>query len=158
MHAPRPSAGRAQHVPRGSGPCPPPPRTQPGGVLDDGRVRHVCTRRARRPAVLGTRRAGSGQGSAWMTAIGTAVWASMIGEGAASGFYRRGGVVIFFGTFFTSVSLSFYAAVLEAFWWCRDLLFSVFTAEIQCFSRFHEVRRGMLFLMNFRLLWLSKNR
>ena len=58
---------------------------------------------------------------------------------------------IFFGTFFTSFSLSFFAAVLEAFWWCRDLLFSVFTAEIQCFSRFHEVRRGMFFLMKFRL-------
>ena len=62
-------------------------------------------------------------------------------------FHRR----IFFGTFFTSFSLSFFAAVLEAFWWCRDLLFSVFTAEIQCFLRFHEVRRGLLFLMNFRL-------
>ena len=55
---------------------------------------------------------------------------------------------IFFDTFFASVSLSFFAAVLEAFWWCRDLLFSVFTAEIQCFLRFHEVRRGLLFLMN----------
>ena len=58
---------------------------------------------------------------------------------------------IFFDTFFASVSLSFFAAVLEVFWWCRDLLFSVFTAEIQCFLRFHEVRRGMLFFMNFRL-------
>ena len=62
-------------------------------------------------------------------------------------FHRR----IFLGTFFTSFSLSFFAAVLEAFWWCRDLLFSVFTAEIQCFSRFHEVHRGMFFLTNFRL-------
>ena len=58
---------------------------------------------------------------------------------------------IFFDTFFASVSLSFFAAVLKAFWWCRDPLFSVFTAEIQCFLRFHEVRRGMLFFMNFRL-------
>ena len=56
---------------------------------------------------------------------------------------------IFFGTFFTSFSLSFFAAVLEVFWWCRDLLFSVFTAEIHCFLRLHEVRRGMLFGMKF---------
>ena len=73
-----------------------------------------------------------------------------VGMGSPSanwGNHRR----IFFGTFFTSFSLSFFAAVLEAFWWCRDLLFSVFIAEIQCFLRFHEVRRGMLFFMNFRL-------
>ena len=79
---------------------------------------------------------------------------------ANRGFHRR----IFFGTFFTSFSLSFFAAVLEAFWWCRDLLFSVFTAEIQCFLRFHEVRRGMFFLciLGYFLIilgafWLSKN-
>ena len=56
-------------------------------------------------------------------------------------FHRR----IFFGTFFAYVSLSFLAAVLKAFWRCRDLLFSVFTAEIQCFLRFHEVRCLMFF-------------
>ena len=48
---------------------------------------------------------------------------------------RRNHRRILFGTFFTSFSLSFFAAVLEAFWWCRDLLFSVFTAEIQCFFK-----------------------
>ena len=64
-----------------------------------------------------------------------------MGSGSANGADHRR---IFFGTFFTSLSLSFFAAVLEAFWWCRDLLFSVFTTEIQCFLRFHEVRRGML--------------
>ena len=71
-----------------------------------------------------------------------------MGKRAIEGnFHRR----IFFGTFFASLSLSFLAAVLKAFWRCRDLLFSVFTAEIQCFLRFHEVRRGMLFLMNLKL-------
>ena len=58
---------------------------------------------------------------------------------------------IFFGLFCVFFSLWFLAAVLEAFRRCRDLLFSVFTAEIQCFLRFHEVRRGLLFLMNFRV-------
>ena len=58
---------------------------------------------------------------------------------------------IFFRFVCTVFSLSFLAAVLKAFWRCRDLLFSVFTAEIECFLRFHEVRRGLLFLMNFRL-------
>ena len=71
-----------------------------------------------------------------------------MGKRAVRGnFHRR----IFFGTFFAYVSLSFLAAVLKAFWRCRDLLFSVFTAEIQCFLRFHEVRRGMFFLMNLKL-------
>ena len=67
----------------------------------------------------------------------------------------RGGVHrrIFFGLFCVFFSLWFLAAVLEAFWRCRDLLFSVFTAEIQCFLRFHEVRRGMLFGMNFRVFF-----
>ena len=39
---------------------------------------------------------------------------------------------------------------MEGFQPPRNLLFSVFTAEIQCFLRFHEVRRGMLFGMNFK--------
>ena len=69
---------------------------------------------------------------------------SALGQG---NFHRRS----FFGTFFTYVSLSFFAAVLEAFWWCRDLLFSVFTAEIQCFLRFHEVRRLMISFVNFSI-------
>ena len=35
----------------------------------------------------------------------------------------------------------------------RNLLFSVFIAEIKCFLRFHEVRRGMLFGIHFRLFF-----
>ena len=44
---------------------------------------------------------------------------------------------------------------MEGFQPPRNLLFSVFTAEIQCFLRFHEVRRGMLFGMNFRLFFFA---
>ena len=63
------------------------------------------------------------------------------------GVHRR----IFFRFFCSYFLLWFLAAVLEAFWRCRDLLFSVFTAEIQCFLRFHEVRCLMFFLMNFSI-------
>ena len=49
-------------------------------------------------------------------------------------------------------SCSFLGACLEGLRPPRNILFNVFTAEIQCFLRFHEVRRGMLFAMNFKLL------
>ena len=65
------------------------------------------------------------------------------------GVHRR----IFFEMFFVVFSVAFLDAVLKGFWRSRNLLFSVFTAELQCFLRFNEVRRRRPFLMNLRLFW-----